>query len=204
MPTPMLPRAPTVLLLAAALLVVATTHAPAEARRKGPEARASAAFVLARAGEAARVEAVLPDPARARPSRRAVSDILLILGSDDGNVDNALGLMNGVPGTARLFRARIAAVLGGRIHSQTAVCGGWQQDVSTCRVACDGGVFALSRKPGAEATYALVLGKGAAGEMIEEARTGVLVSPCDRDNGPEVRLVPAGGAETTTLTLAGE
>lgn len=198
-------RPPTraVILLAAAQ-VVAATHVVAEPRRKGPEPRASLAFMLARPGDAARIEAVLPDPAAARPARRAVSDILLVLSSDDGNVENVLGLMNGVPASARLFRARLAAVLGGRIHTQTAVCGGWQQDVSTCRVACDGGVLALRRKPGAEVKYALILGAAAAGDMAEEARAGVLVSPCDRDGAPEVRLVPAGGTDTAILDLAAE
>lgn len=187
--------------------------AGAEPQRRGPEPEASVALHLAKAAEAARVEAILPDPAQARPSRRAVSDILVLLTADGGSIDGALKIINGVPGSAWLFRARLVAVLGGRLLANaTARCGGWQNDVSTCRVACDGGVFALrrmggdalaGRASGDETKFALVFGQAAAGDMVEEARSGVLLSTCDAASGPEVRLVPA-GTPSATLELVRE
>ncbi len=182
----------------------------AEPARRGPEAEASVALHLAKGADAARVEAILPDPGQARPGRRAVSDLLVLLTADTGSIDGALQIINGVPGAAWLFRARLMAVLGGRLMANaTARCGGWQNDVSTCRVACDGGVFALKRSNGATAAgadeprFSLVLGQAAAGDLVEEARSGVLLSACDQGIGPEVRLVPA-GTPSAALELARE
>lgn len=199
-------------LSAAAILASALAGfaAGAEPLRRGPEPEASVVLHLAKGAEAARVEAILPDPGQARPGRRPVSDLAVLLTVDSGSIDGALKVINGVPGSAWLFRARLVAVLGGRLLAHaTARCGGWQNDVSTCRVACDGGVLALRRSAGATAAgadelrFSLVLGQAAAGELVEEARSGVLISACDPASGPEVRLVPA-GAPSATLELARE
>lgn len=197
---------PAVLALIGALVIVpGAGWWAAEAGQRGPEPRASLVLSLARAGEAARMEALLPDPGLARPARRAVSDLMVLLSSDAGDVDQALGLMNGVPGSARLFRARLVAVIGGRLYARAmAACGGWQSDVATCRVACDGGFFALRRSGREEAHFRLMLGAKAAASEPEEAKTGVLMSSCERDAGPEVRLVPAGGQSGAEVDLSAD
>ena len=174
--------------------------------RRGPEPRAAIELTTRQAGDAGGVQAVLPDPAVVHPQRLAVSDVMLLVSADDGNVDAAMTLTNGVPASARLFRARLIAVVGGRLLAHaTAACGGWQGDVSRCRVACEGGIFTLRRRPGGvEAGYTLLIGRASDRPGLDDGRDGVLLSSCDRESDAEVRLQPASGRETAEIDLRAE
>lgn len=191
-------------LVAFAIVGTIQDAARAEPPRRGGEPRASLVLSLATRAAIGRLEAVLPDPGLAHPLRKPVMDLVVILSADAGGIDAALTLINGVPREARLFRARLIAAVGGRIYARaTALCGGWQGDVSTCRVACDGGAFALRRSAGEEPKLSLVIGHGAADDTGGEAQAGVRISACDAE-AAEVRLAPLAAGRATELELSPE
>ena len=103
---------------------------------------------------------------------------------------------------------RILAVAGGRLlrHGQ-ATCGGWLDDASGCRLACDGGRFQLRRlRTDDGLSFRLLLGGAASSDATDSVdnRAGLLLSSCDREGGPETRLVPAGNRSTADVALTAD
>lgn len=160
---------------------------------------------LAQPREAEKLEVTLPDPAASRLQRRPVSDLLLLATAIDGRgIDDVLAIPDGDPSAMRpLMSVRLLAVVGGRIirHGR-ASCSGWLGDTSACKLGCDGGRFGLRRvRTAEETTLRLIVGVGG-GEV--EGEGGLLISACERDSGPEMRLVPSGGRATAEVALSAD
>lgn len=119
--------------------------------------------------------------------------------STPSDIDGALAAPNAVPPQARLYGVRLMAVVGGRLqHHASAVCGGWRDDRSLCRLACDGGRFEIARRLTADGpTFRLHVGGQ---DGIDD---GLLVSSCD-GSGTEVRLTPRGGQTGAEIVLQSE
>lgn len=99
--------------------------------------------------------------------RRPVSDLVVRLKPwGEGTLAAALNQL----GTERpagergLFAAELLIAAGGRIQiEERAACGPWTGDTALCRTECDGGAFALVRRPAQGAwAYSLRVGKVAA------------------------------------------
>lgn len=182
--------------LAAFVLALAAGEPSAAAERRRAPTRTTLDLRLAQPREADKLEALLPDPALTRPPRKAVTDLVLVASATGGDIEAALAAPNSTPPPLRLFALRLLAVVGGRIEGRaTALCGGWSDDRSQCRVSCDGGRFDLVRQLTAESPSFRLRIDG------DSTRDGILVSSCDRDDGPEVRLVPKPGQARSDIVL---
>lgn len=109
--------------------------------------------------------------------RRPVSDLVVRLKPwGDGSLAAALDQLGSERSTGErgLFAAELIIAAGGRIQiEERAACGPFKGDTALCRTECDGGAFALVRRPAQGAwTYALRLGKvgaiadGGFGEVV--------------------------------------
>ena len=104
------------------------------------------------------------DPARTvdpQVRHHAVTDLSLRISTTDGEpLAAALRLPNGerTGGSKVLFAAELTLVVGGRLRIEPLRCGGWRSDMALGHTECDGGSFALARKPEAPA-LSLVVGR---------------------------------------------
>jgi hypothetical protein len=185
-------RAPLCAAALAALPSIVTAAAPRQAAEKPVAIELGAA----KPAEVAGLEIEVSDPRRPRPSRRAVTDIAVILLPGRLDLDVAMGAAGGV-GTAagrRLFRARIAVVAEGRIvRAPLAWCGGFAGGFARCEADCDGGSFALRREAGRDRALRLLLGELVAG-AVDDGAGGLVLTACQVDGGEALRLVPRRGA----------
>lgn len=153
----------------------------------------------------AKFDAERPDIRSIRPERRPVSDLLVELSSEGQDIRAALALAE--VGTSVGFRARILAVIGGRIYKDgRATCGPFSGGTSICRADCEGGQFALSRISG-DAGVTITLAVGAlGGEADPTISSGFAITPCGLEGPDELRLVPKRGLSLAEIrfTAGGE
>lgn len=178
-----------------ALLLTRATVDAAETRR----AASPAAIELqpSRRSDLDTIEIEIADPRQTRSPRRAVTDLLVVLLPGRTPLDRALVQPGGRGPAAerRLYRARLTAVSGGRLHrGPSAWCSGFDGDLSVCDVDCDGGRFSLRRGSMADEGFALIVGPGAGDDATGSEGGGISLSACHLDGGGETRLVARRGA----------
>lgn len=188
------------LALVMAAISMACTVAAAQQRK--PEPRVAIEVRLRNAADAQLLEVAVPDPASGRIARRPISDLMLRLSVNRGDLDAAMRLPNGqaINRDDGLMRVRLYVVSGGRLLKDgEARCDRWGEDTSICSLACDGGTFAL-RRNGLSLT--LVVGKLPRG--LDEAfrpgvRGGFSIAGCAGADDAELLLAPSGGRTTVEL-----
>lgn len=183
--------------LAAAVLVysLASTHAAGTRHAPTP---ATLDLQPMRHADLDNLEIEFADVRQTRPSRRGITDLLVVLLPGRTPLDRALASAGGV-GVAterRLFRAQVTAVSGGRLYrAPIAWCGSFGDHLSVCELDCDGGRFSLRRGGSAAARFALIVGPGA-GDVDSGAAAsgGLTLSACSLEATGESRLVARNGA----------
>lgn len=139
-----------------------------------------------------------------KTQRLAVTDMLIILAKPDGDIRAALTQPETVGSSPDEAGAhfKLLVVAGGRLYAEArARCKGWQNDVSQCSLACDGGNFALRRNAGSPLELLVGAVPGGAGQDNDR---GVLISGCEFDGGAEVRLMPKTGQALAVIGLAAD
>jgi hypothetical protein len=172
-----------------------------------------AVFRLRDPGDLAAIELVDASPRVTRPTRRPVSDMMVLIDGPPG----ALAVANGArPERGRtLFRVRLVLVAGGRLMSgAVASCTPWDRDRAVCAMPCDGGDFLLRRSPaGAGEGLDLVIGTpaedggewGAGGlEYGVGGSSGLALGDCSWEGGGGPRLTPIAGRNLVELPLIGD
>lgn len=146
------------------------------------------------------------DPRETRAPRQPVTDLLIELLPGRGDLRRALSGESGtgVAAETRLFKARVMAVSGGRLHvGDPAWCGGFENGISICRLDCDGGRFALRGARDAAVRLDLLVGgtdnAADAGEAV-----GFALGACGADSADQLRLVPKSGRTSALVSLASE
>ena len=109
------------------------------------------------------LEAPPDDPARTLrlvERRYAITDLSLRLTTANGEPLSAiLALDNGARASrgSVLFTVELTFVVGGRLRLERGLrCGAWLSDIALCRTDCNGGAFALIRKPEIPALFMAV------------------------------------------------
>jgi len=172
-------------------VLIATSVAPADADRRGGQVRESVDLRLSDRAALSQLRAAFHDPGRIRPALKPVSDLLVRLSARGVDIDGLLSRRD-AGGNARsrpLFRARIYAVIGGRIyHGASATCGPWMSGVSNCLVDCEAGSFSLVRRDRG-AGLALFIA-GSARDETAIGPDGPSLTACRFDVPVDIRLAP--------------
>ncbi|MDX2309609.1 MAG: hypothetical protein NW216_15325 [Hyphomicrobium sp.] len=152
------------------------------------------------------------DRRETQPARQPVSDLLVQFIAVNGAAAALESDLDTQTERRRAhFEARLMVVSGGRLHAAAgARCRSWQDDVAFCEVECDGGGFALRRRPGmgAEHLELLVGGNGAAdlGEgWGEGAVAGSLsLAGCSETGNSDLVLTTRASGGTLAISLRRE
>lgn len=181
------------------LLLLPASDGPAAGARGSPPPT-SIELQPSRRSDLDNIELEMSDPRQSRSPRRAVTDLLVVLLPGPSPLNRALEdwVGTGPAAERRLFRARITAVSGGRLHRvPTAWCSSFKSGLSVCDVECDGGRFTLRRSAQSDGTFALGLGAAANGDGSEEtgigATAGIALTACSLDSAADMRLVARNG-----------
>lgn len=173
-------------------------------KAKPPQKRATMEFIVQNRASLGSAEVELMQANATKAERVAVTDMLIILAKPDGDIRAALTQ----PETAGTHpdesgaHFRLLVVAGGRLYAEArAQCKGWQNDVSKCSLACDGGNFALRRNAGSP--LELLVGAVPGGSGQDNGR-GVLISSCEFDGSAEVRLAPKSGQGLAVIGLVAD
>lgn len=199
------------LCLGALLAVLLALDRPsARERSRGPAATAAAKvaveFVPSRRSELERLEIEILDPRETRAPRRAISDLVVELSPGRIDLDQALagGSGSGIAAERHLFRARVLVVGGGRLYrGAPAWCGGFERELSTCAVDCEGGRFGLKMRSGARGSMIVIVGE-LPGNKDTGDRPGFAINGCSFETASEQRLVPKHGAVAAEIVLTSE
>ena len=195
-------------------LLVALLPVPAKAQqqqRKPPPRPPETNMLLLPAAEPTSLElleAPPDDPARTVlpvERRHAITDLSLRLATANGEPLAAiLALDNGARASrgAVLFTAELTFVVGGRMRLERGLkCGAWMSDIALCRTDCDGGAFALIRKP---EVPALSMAVGRMPKRDDDGyNAGFKVDAC-RDEAEvtlETAIVPRKGVKVAEIEL---
>lgn len=204
-------RARVMLCLGAVLAIVLSLDRPsARERSRGAPATAAAKtaveLVPSRRSELDRLEIEMPDPRETRAPRRAISDLVVELSPGRVDLEQALagGSGSGIAAERHLFRARVLVVSGGRLYrGAPAWCGGFERDLSTCAVDCEGGRFGLKMRSGPRGSMIVIVGE-LPGNRDTGDRPGFAINGCAFDTASELRMVPKQGAAAAEIVLTSE
>lgn len=195
--------------LAATAVLAAGLSCAGKAAETGRQkrARAVAEYSIANRAALAALEVKLSDASASGASRQTVTDLALFVSRSGGDVGRQLSAADGelpqVDGTEgqHLFNVRLFVVSGGRLYTGVkGQCGPWSNDVSLCRLACDGGVFAVRRKASAALEFLVgAIPGGAAGEG-----TGLNLFGCGFEEASEAQLTVKAGRGLAVVSLTDE
>ena len=121
-----------------------------------------------------------------------VSDAALFVTKSGGDAEAELTAVDGTPDSrpAARFNVRLFIVAGGHLYTGgRGQCGAWENDVSRCSAACEGGISAL-RRNGAAPLELLIraIPGGEAGQG-----TGLTITTCGLDDEDEAKLIAKSG-----------
>jgi hypothetical protein len=154
--------------------------------------RAVVEFTPQPPGALAQFEIEIATTAETSAARLPVSDAALFVSKAGGDAAAALKIADRAalgPGEA-LFNVRLFVVAGGRLYTGVrGQCGAWENGLSLCSAACDGGIFAVRRTGSAPLELLL----GAISGAPAGTGTGLTLSACGFDEEGDVRLVAKSG-----------
>ncbi len=189
------------------ILIVLLTLIAATAQsydRKRGSTRTSAELKLVSPTDLRQTRIGVFAPGRQLQKIQHLTDMLLIVSTSGSDIDTILRLPNGKRHKSRrsLFRARVFAVTGGKIHNDAAAwCSPWRQDVSYCQLDCDGGAFSLRRLTGGLEKNRLDLIIGTQSDWELPTNTGFSINACHYEAPLKLRIIPSKGSNLIPLAF---
>lgn len=156
------------------------------------------------AADLERIELETGDPRSTRSDRKPVSDLMLQLTAEAGDVAPLLNHPNGKapPSRRGLFQVRVMVVSGGKLlRNARGWCGGFDGDISLCKLDCEAGRFALRRRKGSEGRRMTFLLGTLPRDIDATERPGFAIAACGLEETSEQRLVPRRGRSIIEIDL---